>query len=264
MCCSAHDARRYRAPELPLYNDGDYSTALDVWSIGCCFAELLGMLDTDKPECRYDRKALFPGGACFPMSKERAAGTKDAGSSKSKKDQLAVIFEVLGTPTEDEIRRGVRTAAAAEYLHSLKPRKPEDLAKRFPTAGREALELLRGMLRFNPGDRITIDEALAHPFLAPVRRPHDEVSRPDGAVRISRVREDNVRDLIVDEIRAYNPHIPANWREIAQAQAEACSNSVVGDRYPAEVGWAAGIDENGSGSGSTSSEAGRGGDLGVS
>ena len=93
--------------------------------------------------------------------------------------------QVLGTPTDDEIRRGVRTQAAAEYLRSLKPRKPEDLNKRFPTAGREATDLLRAMLRFNPGDRITMDEALAHPFLAPVRRPHDEV-RMCGARRRER------------------------------------------------------------------------------
>lgn len=30
--------RWYRAPELPLYNDGMYSTAIDMWSVGCCFA----------------------------------------------------------------------------------------------------------------------------------------------------------------------------------------------------------------------------------
>ena len=88
--CFNPPPRWYRAPELPLYNDGEYSTAIDVWSVGCCYAELLGMLDTGTPECRYDRRALFPGGACFPMSKDRS---KDR-SGKEKKDQLAVIFEV--------------------------------------------------------------------------------------------------------------------------------------------------------------------------
>ena len=139
--------RWYRAPELPLYNDGEYTTAIDMWSVGCVYAEMLGMLDTGEPECRYDRRALFPGGSCYPMSRDRAANKEKSG--KEKKDQLAVIFDVLGTPTEDEIAR-VRTPSVAEYLHSLKPKRPEDMVKRFPTAGKDALDLLRGMLRFNP------------------------------------------------------------------------------------------------------------------
>lgn len=50
------------------------------------------MLDTGDPECRYDRRALFPGGSCYPMSRDRGRDR----TGKEKKDQLAVIFEVLG------------------------------------------------------------------------------------------------------------------------------------------------------------------------
>lgn len=204
--------RWYRAPELPLYNDGEYTTAIDVWSVGCVYAEMLGMLDTGEPECRYDRRALFPGGSCYPMSKDRA---KDK-TGKEKKDQLAIIMDVLGTPTEDEIGR-VRTEAARDYLRSLKPKRPEDLNKRYPTAGAEATDLLRKFLRFNPEDRITIDEALAHPFLAPVRRPADETVRKEGPIHFRRVSPENIRDLFVHEVRCYNPQIPDNWKELAAA-----------------------------------------------
>lgn len=100
--------RWYRAPELPLYNDGEYTTAIDVWSVGCVYAEMLGMLDTGDPESRYDRHALFPGGACYPMSRDRGRDK----SGKEKKEQLAVIFDVLGTPTDEEIAR-VRTPAVS-------------------------------------------------------------------------------------------------------------------------------------------------------
>lgn len=48
------------------------------------------MLDTGDPECRYDRRALFPGGSCYPLSRDRGRDR----SGKEKKDQLAVIFEV--------------------------------------------------------------------------------------------------------------------------------------------------------------------------
>lgn len=212
--------RWYRSPELPLYNDGQYTTAIDVWSIGCCYAEMLGMLDNG-PESRYERKALFPGGSCAPMSREKAssAAGKDA-KGKEKKDQLAVIMDVLGTPTEAEIAR-VRTPQAQEYLRSLKPKRPEDLSKRFPAATAEALDLLYRFLRFLPEDRITIDEALAHPFLAPVRRPADEAAsvRKEGVIPFPKINPDNIRELFVNEIRHFNSQIPDNWKELAAAGA---------------------------------------------
>lgn len=204
--------RWYRAPELPLYNDGEYSLAIDMWSVGCVYAEMLGMLDTGDPECRYDRHALFPGGFCYPLSRDRARDK----AGKEKKDQLQVIFDVLGTPTEAEIAR-VRTDSSRDYLRTLRPKAPDDMTRRFPTAGKEALDLLLGLLRFLPEDRLDIDGALAHPFLAPVRRPHDEVSRKEGVIHFHRVGADNIRERMVEEIRTYNPHIPDNWAELAAA-----------------------------------------------
>lgn len=207
--------RWYRSPELPLYNDGVYTTAIDMWSVGCCFGEMLGMLDNG-PESRYERKALFPGGSCAPMSRDKGGGKDRAG--KEKKDQLAVIFDVIGTPTPEEISR-IRTPAAKEYIMSLKPRRPEDMTKRYPAATADALELLHAFLRFNPEDRISVDDALAHPFLAPVRRPQDELSRADGPVHFRRLSPDNIRELFVEEIRHFNAQIPDNWKELAAAGA---------------------------------------------
>ena len=50
--------RWYRAPEIILSQP--YSAAVDVWSIGCIFAELLGLLQDNIPDFR-SRRALFPG-----------------------------------------------------------------------------------------------------------------------------------------------------------------------------------------------------------
>lgn len=58
--------RWYRAPELILL-EKDYGEAIDVWSIGCIFAELLSMLKENAPTF-MDRKPLFPGQSCFPLS----------------------------------------------------------------------------------------------------------------------------------------------------------------------------------------------------
>ena len=63
-------SRYYRAPEL-IFGATDYTTAIDVWSIGCVLAEML----LGQP--------LFPG--------------------ESGVDQLVEIIKVLGTPTKEEI-----------------------------------------------------------------------------------------------------------------------------------------------------------------
>jgi len=209
--------RWYRAPELPLYNDGDYTPAIDVWAVGCVYAEMLGMLDTGDSEQRYDRKALFPGGSCYPMSKDRGGKSRDG---KEKKDQLQVIMEILGTPTDDEMRR-LRTDDARAYVNQLKRRNPEDLSRRFPTAPPDALDLLRKFLRFLPEDRLTIDEALAHPFLKANRNINQEINRREGPVHVRKATPETVRQLMVEEVRAYNPHIPSNWEEICAAQVYA-------------------------------------------
>ena len=66
--------RWYRAPELLLScedSKSEYSTAIDMWSVGCIFAELLG------------RKPLFPGKDYF--------------------HQLKLIMEVLGMPSKEDL-----------------------------------------------------------------------------------------------------------------------------------------------------------------
>ena len=87
--------RWYRAPELILIQP--YTSAVDIWSLGCIMAELLSMQEGNVPGYQ-DRTPLFPGGSCFPLS-------GDAGSSVNDErlDQLSVIFGVIGTPSEEEI-----------------------------------------------------------------------------------------------------------------------------------------------------------------
>ena len=58
--------RYYRAPEIILL-EKDYGTAIDIWGVGCIFAELLGMMKINAPTF-VDRKPLFPGKSCFPLS----------------------------------------------------------------------------------------------------------------------------------------------------------------------------------------------------
>lgn len=52
-----------RRPMFPCQEN--YTEAIDLWSVGCIYAELLGMLDGTKTD---DRGPLFPGSSCFPLS----------------------------------------------------------------------------------------------------------------------------------------------------------------------------------------------------
>ena len=108
--------RWYRAPELILL-EKEYGPAIDVWSVGCIFAELLGMMKESAPTY-LDRKPLFPGKSCFPLSPDRAAAEEKHGFPVSKNDQLSIIFDVIGTPAEDDISF-VTDNKAQEYLQTF-------------------------------------------------------------------------------------------------------------------------------------------------
>ncbi|KAG6963203.1 hypothetical protein JG687_00006704 [Phytophthora cactorum] len=154
--------RWYRAPELILLQDYDFS--VDMWSIGCIFAELLSMQVESCP--RYqERVPLFPGRSCFPLSADRPTTYSD------KLDQLNVIFNVIGTPGEDDIGS---LGEVKQYLRKLPKKEPRDLREMYPGAPADSLDLLKQMLSFNPESRISVDKALAHPFLESVRRAQSE------------------------------------------------------------------------------------------
>lgn len=122
----------YRAPELLLGAD-HYGPAIDMWSVGCVFAELLG------------RRVLFQAMAPTQL--------------------LDRITELLGTPELKDMSHGCDGARA--YMLS-RPHKPPSLAKLnslSALATPEAVDLLIKMLVFNPDKRITCVDALSHKYL---------------------------------------------------------------------------------------------------
>lgn len=187
--------RWYRAPELILL-EKDYGPAIDMWSIGCIFAELLGMMKESAPTY-LDRKPLFPGKSCFPLSPDKHAKAEKGGFPVAKNDQLAVIFEVIGSPNEDD-KSFVTDAKAFEYLSAFSDIPKADLSKVYPGAGEEAIDLLGKMLQFNPYFRLSVEEALNHNFFKKVKKPEKEQVAPttialdfekEGALDKKRLRE---------------------------------------------------------------------------
>uniref|UniRef100_A0A673B9H4 cyclin-dependent kinase n=1 Tax=Sphaeramia orbicularis TaxID=375764 RepID=A0A673B9H4_9TELE len=129
----------YRSPEL-LLGAKEYSTAVDMWSVGCIFGELL----TQKP--------LFPG--------------------KSEIDQINKIFKDLGSPSE-KIWPGyselpaVKKMTFTEYPYN-------NLRKRFGALlSDQGFDLMNKFLTYCPAKRILSDEALKHEYFRETPLPID-------------------------------------------------------------------------------------------
>ncbi|KAL8149989.1 cyclin-dependent kinase B2-1-like [Apium graveolens] len=117
----------YRAPEV-LLGATHYSTAVDMWSVGCIFAELV------------TTKALFSG--------------------DSELQQLLHIFRLLGTPDE-EMWPGVSTL---KNWHEYPQWKPQRLSSSVPNLEEDGLDLLSQMLKYEPSQRISAKKAMEHSY----------------------------------------------------------------------------------------------------
>ncbi|EEA04861.1 cell division protein kinase 2, putative [Cryptosporidium muris RN66] len=119
----------YRAPDV-LMGSKKYSTSVDIWSIGCIFAEM------------SNGKPLFPG--------------------TSDEDQLLKIFSVLGTPNPtiwpqvQELplwkQRTFQTFEAKQWSSVV------------PNLDSAGIDLLSKMLMFDPNKRITAQDAMQHTY----------------------------------------------------------------------------------------------------
>ncbi|KAH8671663.1 kinase-like domain-containing protein [Xylariales sp. PMI_506] len=160
--------RWYRAPEIML-SFQSYTKAIDVWSVGCILAELLG------------GRPFFKG--------------------RDYVDQLNQILHILGTPNEETLQR-IGSSRAQEYVRNLPfmPKKP--FHSLFPNANPDALDLLDRMLAFDPSSRISVEVALQHPYL---KIWHDETDEPDCPTTFNfdfEVLDDvgDMRKMILDEV----------------------------------------------------------------
>ena len=215
--------RYYRAPELPLYNDGRYTSAIDVWSLGCCFAEMLS--------CQagrvLPRQVLLQGRSC----------AVEGPGAESAWDQLGMAVQVLGPPTPEQCaalrtpeareRAAAKVAAVAAAGYPAVAQGPA-LAALFPEASAPALDLLGQMLCFVDTQRIGVDAALAHPYLAELKSNAEAAAALAAAaqqqpVAFGSITPENVRGLIVGEIRQWCQQIPEKWEAAVAADRAAAA-----------------------------------------
>uniref|UniRef100_A0AAJ7SIN9 Mitogen-activated protein kinase 7-like n=1 Tax=Petromyzon marinus TaxID=7757 RepID=A0AAJ7SIN9_PETMA len=174
--------RWYRAPELMLALH-HYTQAVDMWSVGCIFAEMLS------------RRQLFPG--------------------RNYLHQLQLILAVLGTPPP-ELTQAIGAERVRAYVLSLPPRSPAPLgpllggsavAAAAASCDPQAVELLGLLLRLSPGERPSAAAALSHPYLA---QYHDSSDEPDCVPAFDfsfdrpTLSRHEARDAVLTEIQAFH------------------------------------------------------------
>lgn len=180
--------RWYRAPEIMLSYQG-YTKAIDVWSTGCILAEFLG------------GQPIFKG--------------------KDYVDQLNRILQVLGTPP-DETLRSIGSKNVQDYIHQLGFISKVPFSNLYPNANPQALDLLERMLTFDPRERITVDEALVHPYLSVWHDPADEpVCSEKFEFSFEAVNDmDHLRQMVIDEVHDFRRFVRQPLLEEQQQQLQ--------------------------------------------
>jgi len=173
--------RYYRAPEVIL--GMGYKENVDIWSVGCIMGEMIR------------------GGVLFP-------GTDHI-------DQWNKIIEQLGTPAQEFMRRLQSTVR--NYVEN-RPRHagysferlfpdvlfPSDSTEHSRLKAKEARDLLGKMLVIDPEKRISVDDALMHPYIN-VWYDETEVNAPPP---------DNSYDCVLDE----REHTVDQWKDLIYSE----------------------------------------------
>ncbi|CAD8098892.1 unnamed protein product [Paramecium primaurelia] len=183
------ETRYYRAPEL-LLGLKTYTQAVDIWSVGCIFAEIVR------------GKTLWRG--------------------QNSKQQIKMIFETLGTPSKTKIMQVQDTFVSQKLVELIQElgaleKVPWDrVVKGLPPEGYDLLEKL---LEIDYKKRITAAEALKHPYLKELHNPSDEptrvpVSNMEFEFEMYEFTNEQLKDMIYEEILLYHyPDFKKSYEE---------------------------------------------------
>lgn len=135
----------YRAPDI-LLGSKMYDSSVDIWSIGCIFAEMiLGI-------------PMFLG--------------------KNENEQLDRIFNILGTPSDNEYPWLKESPEWNGYINSetFKKYDKQDIRKIYPNINdNDAYDLLEKMIIFDPDKRISAEDALNHPYFKSISKTIEQM-----------------------------------------------------------------------------------------
>jgi len=169
--------REYRAPEVMLMPKR-YTSAIDIWSIGCILGEILL------------RKVMFEG-----------------------KDPIALICrmaEVLGTPTKSDLGWLPHDSDAYRFVKLACPLvQGVSLATLLSGKPSASIDLVRGLLRWHPGQRLTAAQAQRHEYLIGLlpEKPPTPPEPFDWSFDDYQPTSENVRERLYMECASYHPEI---------------------------------------------------------
>jgi len=169
--------RWYRAPEVMLLPK-QYTSAVDIWSAGCILCEIMG------------RKPLFPG--------------------KNHVDMVTRVAQTMGAPADDELRWLPKDSDAYRFVRRVCPQKAcSPLATLYPRAEANCLDLVRGLLRWDPSRRNTAASAQEHPYLRTFLggRTPPRAEPFDWSFDGFRPTTDAVRQRLYNECARFHPEI---------------------------------------------------------
>lgn len=126
--------RWYRAPELIMPHATNYTAAIDMWAAGCIFAEL------------FLRRPLFPG--------------------RDTNDQVRRIVRITGKPSHDVIAKLRHRSMEALVAQQSAASTPVDFHRLFPAAEPAAVQIIEGLLAFDPDKRLSAKDALLSPYFS--------------------------------------------------------------------------------------------------
>ena len=173
---------------------------VDVWSVGCILAELLG------------GKPFFKG--------------------RDYVDQLNQILHYLGTPNEETLSR-IGSPRAQEYVRNLPYMQKVSFQALFRNANPDALDLLDKMLAFDPSQRISVEQALEHRYLHIWHDASDEPVCPTTFDFHFEIVDDiaQMKRMILDEVQRFRQLVRVQPGTHMQAAQAALGNVPIPEHY---------------------------------
>eukprot|EP00299_Pterocystis_sp_00344_P007182 c2203_g1_i2.p1 GENE.c2203_g1_i2~~c2203_g1_i2.p1 ORF type:complete len:819 (-),score=206.63 c2203_g1_i2:135-2591(-) len=166
---------------------------------------------------------------------------KPAFPGASTMNQLERIVQLLGKPTPSDIA-SIASPYAETIMESVTPKQAITFKQMFPTASAECLDLLIRLLTFDPTKRLTVFEAIEHPFVA---KFHNNDTEPISATHLFLDLDDNkrlssrvYRTLLYQyaDCAGFPEHLLEQWKkdneEREAIKAEALKNAVVEKPVP--------------------------------
>lgn len=180
--------RWYRAPEIMLGYHA-YDQAIDVWSIGCIFSEMLL------------QQPVFPGNDYI--------------------HQLKLIVKLIGSPSEKDLWF-VSNQNAMNFMLQLPVYGAQNLQSKFHMVSNLALDLLGRMLVFDPRKRMPLGKALKHSYVEEFR---EHLLEQDAGFQVKiddveaiKLEKRSLQKMLYGEIRAFHQQLPAGSKLRAEAR----------------------------------------------